>query len=53
MWTLRKMEQMNLFTKKKQSHRCRKQTYSYQEGKEGGMNEGIKEREEREREKKS
>ena len=38
MWTLKKMEQMNLFTKKKQSHRHRKQTYSYQEGKEGGIN---------------
>ena len=24
---------MNLFTKQKQSHRCRKQTYGYQEGK--------------------
>ena len=27
---------MNLFTKQKQSHRCRKQTYGYQVGKKGG-----------------
>ena len=27
---------MNLFTKQKQSHRCRKQTYGYQGGKGGG-----------------
>ena len=27
---------MNLFTKQKQNHRCRKQTYAYQGGKEGG-----------------
>ena len=26
---------MNLFTKQKQRHRCRKQTYGYQGGKEG------------------
>ena len=26
---------MNLFTKQKQSHRCRKQTYGYQGGKAG------------------
>ena len=26
---------MNLFTKQKQSHGCRKQTYGYQEGKGG------------------
>ena len=26
MWNLKKMVQMNLFTKQKQSHRCRKQT---------------------------
>ena len=30
MWNLKKMIQMNLFTKQKQNHRCRKQTYSYQ-----------------------
>ena len=30
---------MNLFTKQKQSHRCRKQTYGYQGGKGGvGIN---------------
>ena len=27
---------MNLFTKKKQTHRLRKQTYGYQRGKVGG-----------------
>ena len=27
---------MNLFTKQKQTHRHRKQTYGYQRGKEGG-----------------
>ena len=26
------MTQMNLFTKQKQTHRCRKQTYGYQRG---------------------
>ena len=30
------MTQMNLFTKQKQTHRCRKQTYSYQRGKKVG-----------------
>ena len=30
------MAQMNLFTKQKQSHRRRKQTYGYQGGKGGG-----------------
>ena len=29
------MVQMNLFTKQKYSHSCRKQTYGYQGGKEG------------------
>ena len=29
------MIQMNLFTKEKQTHRCRKQTYSYQRGERG------------------
>ena len=33
------MIQMNLFTKQKQSHRHRKQTYGYQRGKGGGINE--------------
>ena len=28
----KKMVQMNLFTKQKKSHRCRKQTYGYQGG---------------------
>ena len=32
MWNLKKMVQMNLFTKQKQSHRYRKQTYGYQGG---------------------
>ena len=30
--------QINLFTKEKQSHRHRKQTYGYQRGKEWGIN---------------
>ena len=34
----KKMKQMNLFTKQKQTHRHRKQTYSYQRGK--GVREG-------------
>ena len=35
------MIQMNLFTKQKQTHRHRKQTYGYQRGKggEGGINQ--------------
>ena len=33
MWNLKKQVQVNLFTKQKQSHRCRKQTYGYQEEK--------------------
>ena len=32
------MVQMNLLTKQKQSHRCRKLTYGYQGGKGGGIN---------------
>ena len=32
----KKMVQMNLFTKQKNSHRCRKQTYGYPGGKWGG-----------------
>ena len=31
--SFKKMIQMNLFTKRKQTHRHRKQTYSYQTGK--------------------
>ena len=30
LWNLKKRVQMNLFTKQKQSHGCRKQTYGYQ-----------------------
>ena len=38
MWNLRNL-QMNLFTKLKQTHRYRKQTYGYQRGKgRGGIN---------------
>ena len=33
---------MNLFTKQKQSHRCRKQTYGYQGGTGGGINWEIR-----------
>ena len=33
-WNLEKIIQMNLLTKQKQTHRRRKQTYSYQRGKE-------------------
>ena len=36
MWNLKKMVKMNLFTKKKQSHTCRKQTYGYQREQVGG-----------------
>ena len=36
MWNLKKMIQMNLFTKQKWTHRLRKQTYGYQMGKVGG-----------------
>ena len=32
----KKMIQMNLFIKQKQTHRLRKQTYGYQSGKSGG-----------------
>ena len=32
MWNLKKMIQMNLFTKQEQTHRHRKHTYSYQWG---------------------
>ena len=36
---IKKMIQMNLFTKQKQTHRHRKQIYGYQRGKrEGGTN---------------
>ena len=36
MRNLKKMIQMNLFIKHKQTHRHRKQTYDYQRGKLGG-----------------
>ena len=32
MWNLKKMVQMNLFTKQKQTHKFRKQIYGYQRG---------------------
>ena len=35
MWNLKKMMQINLFTKQKQTHRHRKQIYGYQRGKRG------------------
>ena len=37
----RKMTQMNLFIKQKQTHRHRKQTYVYQRGKEEGGKLGV------------
>ena len=39
MWNVKKKEQMNLFAKQKQTHRCRKQIYGYQGGKLGGETE--------------
>ena len=38
MWHLKKIIQINLFTKQKQSYRCRKQTYGYQGVRVGGIN---------------
>ena len=38
---LKKMIQMNLFTKQKGIHRHRKQTYGYQRGVGGGMNSSL------------
>ena len=35
MWTLKNMIRVNLFTKQKETHRLRKQTYGYQRGKVG------------------
>ena len=32
MWNLKKIIEINLFTKQKQTHRHRKQTYDYQRG---------------------
>ena len=37
MWNLKKMIQMNLVTKQKQTHKHRKQTYGYQRGRGGGV----------------
>ena len=36
MWNQKKMIQMNLFTKQKQTHRLRERTYGYQRGRVGG-----------------
>ena len=36
MWNRKKMIQTNSFTKQKQTHRHRKQTYGHQKGKVGG-----------------
>ena len=42
MWNLKKkVVQMNLLTKQKQSHSCRKQTYGYRGGGGGGREGGI------------
>ena len=38
MQNLKKLKQMNLFTKQKQTHRHRKQTYGYQRETGGGIN---------------
>ena len=35
----KKIVQMNLLTKQKETHRHRKQTYGYQRGRWGGLNE--------------
>ena len=37
-----KMVQMNLFSKQKQNHRCRKQSYTYQQGRGRGIIGEIK-----------
>ena len=42
MWNLKKMIQMNLFTKQEQTHRLQKQTYSYQRGKVGGGRDKLR-----------
>ena len=36
LWNLKKMIQVNLFTKQKQTYRHRKQSYGYQRGRVGG-----------------
>ena len=38
LWNLKKMIEMNLYTKQKQTHRHQKQIYGYQRGK--GVGEG-------------
>ena len=38
MWNLKKMIQMNWFTKQKYTHRHRKQIYGYRRGSGGGIN---------------
>ena len=38
MWNLKKMIQMNLFIKQKQTHQQGKQNYGYKGEKEGGKN---------------
>ena len=40
MWNLKKMIQMNLFTRQKETHRHRKQTYGYWRGWGGRINLG-------------
>ena len=42
MWNLKKMIQMNLLKKQKQTHRHRKQTYGYQRGKWGKDKLGVR-----------
>ena len=39
MWDLKKNIQMNLFTKQKQTHKHRKQTYDHQGEMRGGINQ--------------
>ena len=41
MWNLKKMMQMNLFTKQKETDRHRKQIYGYQRGKQGEDKLGV------------
>jgi len=36
MWNLKRNDQMNLFTKQKQTHRFKERTYGCQEGRVGG-----------------
>ena len=41
MWNLKKMIQMNLITKQKQTHRHREQTYGYQRGQQGAGGDKV------------